>query len=377
MLELSMVLAKFTGAEAEELRRAMGFTKNTDRLERALMKLCRALREHGMHEDVVTKISESAVSFAAYGFPESHAIGFGMLAYISTWLKFHRPAEFYASLLNNQPMGFYAPATLLQDARRGVKPVKAKPVCVVHSRWECTVEDPQTIRLGLRYVKGLHQAAVAQMLAARAQQPFASLRDFLRRSTFSPNERRALAEIGALNAFARHRRDALWQIENAGLAVEEDTLFQHYGVTEEGEAPLAPMTLGERLNTDFTHLGMTVGVHPMVTLRAHLPEVTRASDLKAVPDGTDVVIAGSVMCRQRPGTAKGVVFISLEDETGIANAVVYAEMFERLRLTITQEPALKISGRLQNVAGVVHVRAERIEALAAPDLPAQASHDFH
>jgi len=375
MLELSMTLAKFTGAEAEELRRAMGFTKSTEKLDRALVKLCRALREHGMHEEVVQKISQSAVSFAAYGFPESHAIGFGMLAYLSTWLKFHRPAEFYASLLNNQPMGFYSPASLLQDARRGVRPVRAKPVCVVQSDWACTVENEATIRLGLRYVKGLHEAAVRTMLEARHTQPFTSVADFIRRTRFTPAERRKLAEVGALNALARDRRDALWKIEAAWS--EEESLFQHFGLSEDGEAPLAPMTLPERLNTDFAHLGLTTGVHPMALIRAQLPDVLRAADLKQAADGSRVTIAGSVICRQRPGTASGVVFVSLEDETGIANAVLWPDFFEKHRLIVTQEAALRITGQLQNVSGVIHVQAQHVEALNFELLPTQASHDFH
>lgn len=375
MLELSMTLAKFTGGEAEELRRAMGFTKGTERLERALAKLCTALRREGHNETVVSKITHSAMAFAAYGFPESHAIGFAMLGYISTWLKFHRPAEFYASLLNNQPMGFYAPATLLQDARRGVKPVKARPVCVVHSEWDCTVEDERTIRLGLRYVKGLRQAAAAQLQRARAEAPFASLEDFLQRTRFTAAERRALAQVGALSAFARHRREALWKIEAAWT--EEESLFRHFAAAEDRPSPLAPMTLSERLTTDFTHLGLSVDVHPLASVRAQLPGVTPAAELKTVADQTRVTIAGSVICRQRPGTASGVVFISLEDETGIANAVVWPDFFEQHRLVITQEAALRITGVLQNVAGVIHVQAQQIEPLRFAELPAQASHDFH
>lgn len=380
MLELSMHLAKFTGAEAEELRRAMGFTKGSDRLARAVEKLCAALRRQGHVPEVVERIAHSAVTFAAYGFPESHSIGFGMLAYISTWLKFHRPAEFYASLLNNQPMGFYSPATLLQDARRSARTVKAKPVCIVHSEWNCTVEDAQTIRLGLRYVKGLQEANVRAMQSARAAAPFVSLDDFLRRTRFTAAERRALAQVGAFHVLTRHRRDALWKIE--GGWSEEESLFRYAEAQArlaetETDSPLAPMTLPERLHADFAGTGVSVGAHPMALLRGRLPEVLRASDLKSVPNQTRVTIAGSVICRQRPGTASGVVFISLEDETGIANAVVWPDFFEQQRLVITQESALRITGLLQNVAGVIHVQAQHIEPLRFAELPAQASHDFH
>ena len=375
MLEISMAVAKFTGAEAEELRRAMGFTKGTKRLEVALAKLTAALRKEGYDDTVIRKIIHSAHSFAAYGFPESHAIGFAMLAYSSTWLKIHRPAEFYASLLNNQPMGFYSPATLLQDAKRGGRELQANPVCVCASRWECTVEDDRLIRIGLRYVKGIREEAVKAALAARDEKPFASLDDFLRRTDFTAAERRALAAVGALNALSSNRRNALWQVEAAWS--DDEALFKRFAEAYRDDSPLAAMSHTEELRADFAGLGLTTEEHPMATLRARLPGVIPAKDLKAAPNGRRVTIAGSVICRQRPGTAKGFVFISLEDETGIANAVVVPALFERLRLIITQEPSLRITGPLQNVSGVQHVKAEIIEPLREAELPAQASHDFH
>jgi error-prone DNA polymerase len=375
MLEISMALAKFTGAEAEELRRAMGFTKG-DRLPKALAKLKTALRQQGCNDIVVKKIADSAQSFAAYGFPESHAIGFAMLAYGSTWLKIHRPAEFYASLLNNQPMGFYSPATLLQDAKRGGRDLQANPVCVCASRWECTVEGDRVLRIGLRYVKGIREEAVKAALAARDEKPFCSLDDFLRRTNFSTTERRALAAVGALNTLAAHnRRTALWQVEAAWS--DDEALFKHFAEAYRDDSPLSPMSPPEELHADFLGLGLTTGEHPMAALRDQLTDVIPAKALKDTPNGLRVTIAGSVICRQRPGTAKGFVFISLEDETGIANAVVVPALFERLRLIITQEPALRITGPLQNVSGVQHVKAEIIEPLREANLPAQASHDFH
>ncbi len=373
MLELSMTLAKFTGAQAEELRRAMGFTKHPEKLHAALAKLMLALRREGHNEAVVSRVCDSARTFAAYGFPESHAIGFAMLAYASTWLKIHRPAEFFASLLNNQPMGFYSPASLLQDGRR--HGLKSNPVCVQSSQWSCTVEGEKTIRLGLRLVKGLHEATVREMLAARNEAPFASLDDFLRRTQFTATDRRALAAIGALNIFSQHRRAALWEVEAAWS--ESESLLHHFTDMKRETSPLAAMTLTERLRADFLGMELTAGAHPMALLRPRLKNIWSATALKHTPNGSRVTIAGAVICRQRPGTANGFVFISLEDETGIANAVVLPQLFERDRLIITQEPALKITGRLQNVANVIHVRAERIEPLRESDLPAQASHDFH
>ncbi|MBI5688450.1 MAG: error-prone DNA polymerase [Verrucomicrobia bacterium] len=390
MLELAMKLARFTGGEAEELRRAMGFTKGTERLQRALARLCTALRAEGRNETVVKKVSEAALSFAAYGFPESHALSFALLAYASTWLKVHRPAEFTASLLNHQPMGFYSPATLVQDARR--HGLRIRPVCVTASDWDCTVEADDAIRIGLRYVKGLRESSARAMLAARAAAGFTSLHDFLRRTTFSAAELRALAALGALNPFVPHRRAALWQVEAAWS--EDEPLFRTTGsghplLSTSGPAPddraegdlppspLAPMTLPERLRADFSGLELTPGVHPMALLRAQLPDAWRAADLPFARSGTRLTVAGSVICRQRPGTAKGFMFISLEDETGIANIIVIPQLFEARRLVITQEPALRITGRLQNQEGVIHVKAEEIEALADPALTPQASHDFH
>ncbi|HEX2854019.1 MAG TPA: error-prone DNA polymerase [Opitutaceae bacterium] len=373
MLELSMKLAGFNGAEAEELRRAMGFTKDPRRLERAMKKLHESLRRQGHNETVIKKVVAATTSFSAYGFPESHAIGFAMLAYASTWLKLNRTAEFYASLINNQPMGFYSPATLLQDGRR--HDLQVNPPCVHASRWQCTAEDGKTVRIGLRCVKGLREAAVQAMLVAREQGAFTSLDDFLRRTNFTAVERRSLAAVGALQVFSTHRRDALWQIEVAWS--DDENLFKQFEEADRDNSPLATMSRVEELSADFSGLGLTTGEHPMAMLRSRLPGVCSAEGLKKTKTGDRVTIAGSVICRQRPGTAKGFVFVSLEDETGIANAVVVPALFERLRLVITQEPALRITGIVQNVSNVIHVKAEKIEPFREADLPAQTSHDFH
>jgi error-prone DNA polymerase len=379
MLAVAMKLAGFNGSEAEELRRAMGFHRDNERLQRVLVKLRDAMRQRGHSERIIEKVVESACSFALYGFPESHAMSFALLAYASTWLKVHRPAEFLASLLNHQPMGFYGAATLVQDARRNG--LSFRPVCVLASRWECTVEADDVVRLGLGYVKNLTEKHVRSMLAAREVQPFRSLEDWLARTTFTAAERRALAAVGALNGLARHRRAALWQVE-AAWSTDEPLLRSHQAEFGElavaEEAPLPPMTRPERYQADFRGLGLTTGVHPMALVRTRLPDVWRAGDLPLARDGDQVKVAGSVICRQRPGTAKGFVFISLEDETGVANAVVRPDLFERYRLVINQESALIISGRVQNEHGVIHVKAEVITPLATTGLevPEQASHNF-
>jgi error-prone DNA polymerase len=374
MLALAMTLGGFTGAEAEELRRALGFHRDHERLRKINEQLRAALVHRGHPGHVVEKLVASASNFALYGFPESHAISFALLAYASTWLKVHRVAEFYAGLLNHQPMGFYSSATLIQDGRR--HGLKVRPVCVQHSDWKCTVEGDAMIRIGLGCAKGVREKAVQAMVAARAERPFLHLADFFQRTEFSAAERRILASVGALNALAGHRRAALWLVE--AVWSTEESLFHSAALAEHApaKAPLAPMTLVERLGADFAGLGLTAGEHPMSLVRDRLPQIWRACDLPLARGGERITIGGSVICRQRPGTAKGVVFVSLEDETGVANAIVSSELYERVRLVINEESALAITGRIQSRDGVIHLKAETIAPLRFAELPSQASHDF-
>jgi error-prone DNA polymerase len=337
-----------------------------------MKKLQDAMAANGVTRAASDYVLESVATFALYGFPESHALSFALIAYASSYLKAHRPAEFYAGLINNQPMGFYSVATLIQDARR--HGVRARPVCCVASDWLTTVEADDAIRIGWHRLKGLGEPAARSILAARAAQPFGTLPDFLARTRLSAEARRALAASGALNALAHHRRAALWQVEDAP---PQEELFSSVVAEPAGLSPLAAMTHVERIAADYQTTSLTVGSHPMQAIRASLPGILRAADLPAIPNGARVTIAGSVICRQRPGTAKGFVFVSLEDETGVANAVVRPPLFERFRLVITQEPALAITGRLQSHEGVIHVRAEQVRALIHSGLPAGASHDFH
>jgi error-prone DNA polymerase len=270
-------------------------------------------------------------------------------------------------------MGFYSPATLLQDARR--HHLTAHSVCISQSRWECTVESEKIIRIGLRFVKGLRASSARAMLAARTQAPFTSMDDFLRRSDFTATERRSLAAVGAFATLTTHRRAALWAVEAAWS--DDENLFKQFAETYRDDSPLRAMSPIEQVTADFAGLNLTVGEHPMALIRPRLAGICRAGDLVHTKTGQSVTIAGSVICRQRPGTANGFVFISLEDETGIANAVVAPALFEHRRLTITQEPALRITGVVQNVANVIHVKASKIDPFRDSDLPAQTSHDFH
>ena len=373
MLELAMVLTDFSGSEAEELRRALSFHRSQEFMHRAEKKLRAAMERKKYAPRVIDEIAGAISSFALYGFPESHAISFAHLAYATAYLKAHRAPEFYASLLNNQPMGFYSPATIVKDARR--HGVKTRPVCVGKSQWFCTIEADGAVRLGFCVVQGLRREHAAQMLEARARGEFASMRDLKGRTRLHQEELRVLAEIGALNCLARHRRDALWQVEET---LRQDDLFARLPGAAE-RSPLQPMNPVERVQADFAGMHLTTGPHPMAFLRGKLEgeKLWRAADLPRARNGDTVRIGGNVICRQRPGTAKGYVFISLEDETGVSNAIVAPKLFEKLRLVITSEAYLVIEGKLQNTEGSIVIRAQKIWRLPHGDLAGSASYDFH
>ncbi|HUS36794.1 MAG TPA: error-prone DNA polymerase [Verrucomicrobiae bacterium] len=379
MLKIAMVMADFTGSEAEELRRALSFHRSEEKMNKVKAKLERAMECKNIPPLVATQVIDAIGSFALYGFPESHAISFAILAYASAWLKTHRAAEFYASLLNNQPMGFYSPATIVKDARR--HGIHFKPIDITISDWNYTIEADDTLRIGLRAVEGLRHAQGQYVLEQRAKRSFQSLDDFKRRSRLHKDELRTLAEVGALNAFADHRRAALWEVEKSLPA--DDELFFEIDRTSSSpslvlnDSPLPHMSDVERLAADYSGLSLTIGPHPMTFLRPHLENVWRAVDLPNGEHGQTVRIAGNVICRQRPGTAKGFVFISLEDETGVSNAIVTPQLFEKLRLTITQESFLLIEGRLQTTDGVYVIQARHIERLDHGQLQGAASYDFH
>jgi error-prone DNA polymerase len=370
LLQIAMVMADFSGSEAEDLRRALSFHRSEERMQKVTAKMRASMARKGVAPEVIESILQAVGSFALYGFPESHAISFAILAYGSAWLKTHRAPEFYAALLNNQPMGFYSSATLVKDAKR--HGVQIRPVCAMRSEWLCVIEPDDSIRLGFCVVQGMRSAHALPMLLQRRQQPWVSMEDFKQRARLNQSELRTLAEIGALNCLATHRRDALWQVEKPLLA---DDLFS--GQSPDELSPLAAMDAVERLRADYKGTRLTTGPHPMALWRAQLPGVWRASDLPRTQNGEMVRIAGNVICRQRPGTAKGFVFISLEDETGVSNAIVDPKLFEKLRLVITHEPFLSIEGQAQNTGAVVLIKARRIEALAQNKLVAGPSHDFH
>jgi len=388
LLRMAMLAAGFTGGEAEELRRALGFKRSEARMKEVEIKLRRGMAANGIIGETQEKIVQSITSFALYGFPESHAASFALIAYASAFLKCHYLAAFTAAMLNNQPMGFYRPATLIKDAQR--HSLKFKPIDITQSQWDCTIEDhggELRVRIGLRYVKGLRKDTALQIVEQRAKHPFVSIDDVKRRiPQIQINELRVLASIGALNFIsgktAAHRRDALWQVERAnrrpGPLMENVAMPEIPGVAASSGSPLRPMTPKERIFADFRGTGLTVGPHPLAQHRVQLNAlgISPAGSLKHLLEGKSVQVVGAVIVRQRPGTAKGFVFLSLEDETGVANIIITPQLFERDHTVVVHHAFLQIRGFVQNQDGVVSVKAVHIEPfeLATAEVP---SHDFH
>jgi len=466
LLRMAMVAAGFSGGEAEELRRAFGFKRAEHRMQQIEGKLRAGMSTQGITGEAAEEIIRSITSFALYGFPESHAASFALLVYASAYLKVHYPAAFYTALLNNQPMGFYHPATLVKDAQR--HGVRFAPIDVQESDWPCRVDPDGRVRLGLMYVNGLRQevgkiiAAIRELDSnprveieavhadrcpkcgcddpsmleetptagyfcnvcahewttreagpadheprpvnheprpANRESRYASLDDFISRTGIRRDELATLAEIGALNAFGYDRRSALWQIEKAVRPKGE--LFENAAETPEAaspippdfgsrttdpgpripdpdmSSPLRPMTPPERLMADYAGTSLTIGPHPMSMRRAELAlrGVLRASDLPLGRHGRRVRVAGAVITRQRPGTAKGFVFLTLEDETGIANIIVRPDLFTEQKNAIVGEPYLLVDGTLQIQEGVTSVKADRVIGLSGGG-PDPQSHDF-
>jgi error-prone DNA polymerase len=398
LLRMAMIAAGFSGGEAEELRRAFGFKRSERRMKEIEKKLRSGMDKNEISSDAQEKIILAITSFALYGFPESHAASFALIAYASAFLKCRYLAAFTAAILNNQPMGFYQPDTLVRDAQR--HGLKVKPIDVTCSDWLCQLEkngQDFCVRLGMRFVKGLRGDVALKIVSERAIRPFSSIDDLtFRVPMIQKAELATLAEIGALNFIGTqkvHRRDALWQIERAARRpgpllenIEDKDVEVKNGTAELKAAPissplvspLAAMTGEERLVADFRGAGMTVGLHPMGHHRAEMKRrnVRSAIELLNLPNGMRVRIAGGVITRQRPGTAKGFVFISLEDETGISNAIVTPQLFERSHVVIVHQQFLLIEGQLQNQDGVISVKAETIEPLRITKAET-TSHDFH
>jgi len=412
LLKMAMICADFSGGEAEELRRAFGFKRSEARMKEIEVKLRRGMARNGLTSKAQDEIVQAITSFALYGFPESHAASFALIAYASAYLKCHYLAAFTAAILNNQPMGFYQPFTLVKDAQR--HGLKVKPVDVTQSDWLCTIEEEGGIgeegkelvlRLGLKYVKGLREESGQAIVSARTERPFTSIDDLRNRvPQLRKDEMRKLAAVGALNFIqenVRHtlvcrdlteeasrgnndklkcvgqtnRRDALWQVERVTRPAGELYTELH---EQDGNSPLAPMTRPERMDADFRGTGLTIGRHPVAYHRAELNKLgaSRAIDMQHLSDGSVIKVGGWVIVRQRPGTAKGFVFLTLEDETGVANVIITPQLFDKYRLILVDHPFLLISGTLQNQDDVVSVKAKSVKTLSFT-VAAAGSHDFH
>jgi error-prone DNA polymerase len=385
LLRMAMTVASFTGSEAEELRRAVGMRRSMQRMKDLEGRLRSGMTGNGIPPETQDNIVQSISSFAMYGFPESHAASFALIAYASAYLKVHYLAAFTCAMLNNQPMGFYSPAVLVKDAQR--HGLRVRPINVLRSHWPCTLEtEPDgshSLRIGLNYAKGLRQSSAEALVTARGHDgAFSSVDDLaLRVPELNRKELIALARIGALNPLGsvEHRRDALWQVEYAARPV--GPLLRPSVTDSVGDlrkSPLRTMTTDERIVADYSGTGLTTGPHPMAYHRAELREtgILAAADLAGARNQQKVSVAGAVIARQRPGTAKGFVFLSLEDETGIANIIITPDVFELDRISITRSRFLQVTGPVQNQDGVIHVKAQEIRPLDVTRA-AIGSRDFH
>ncbi|WP_300454035.1 error-prone DNA polymerase [Accumulibacter sp.] len=382
VMQLAVVAAGFTPGEADQLRRAMAAWRRKGGLEPFEQKLITGMRQRGHDEAFAQRIFAQIRGFGEYGFPESHAASFALLVYVSAWLKRHHAAAFLCALLNSQPLGFYSPSQLVQDARR--HGVDVRPVTASASDWEAKLENSApdaaagqpAVRLGLASIAGLSRTAAVRLLEARRQRPFASLADLATRSRLTQRDLDLLAAADALSSLAGHRRQAAWAA--SGIAVQLDLLSS--APSPESPLELAAPSEGENLIADYASTGLTLGRHPLTLLRQRLAaqRFVSASQLQTAPDRQLLRAAGIVSCRQRPGTASGIVFVTLEDETGLANIVVHSRLVERQRRELLGARLLGVLGQVQREGEVVHLVAKRLVDLSPllGRLPT-ASRDFH
>jgi error-prone DNA polymerase len=360
VMQLAIVAADFTPGEADQLRRAMAAWKRRGGLEPFEAKLKSRMRAKGYSEEFANRIFQQILGFGDYGFPESHAASFALLAYVSAWLKCHEPAIFFCALLNSQPMGFYAPAQLVRVAREHAVEVRA--VDIAHSQWDSSLEKDAhgrpAIRLGLRLVKGLSGAGAERLCAARALEVFVSVQDLALRARLDKRDLGALAAAGALKSLAEHRHRARWQV----AGVEKAAPLLAEARYAEGIPLLRRPTEGEEIAADYRRLGLSLGRHPLALLRARLATlgVQTAAAVRDLPNGTHTCSAGLVITRQRPSSAVGVTFVTVEDESGYLNLIVWERLAERVRKTLVGAALLGFKGTVQKEHDVVHVIAERL-----------------
>lgn len=365
VMRIAMSAAGFSAGEAEALRRAMGSRRSMERMQMLVGRLREGMTNKGIDEKAQDQIIQAITSFAKYGFPESHAASFALIAYASAWLKVHYKEAFYVALLNNWPMGFYTPATLVRDAQR--HGVIVRSIDITSSMWECTIEEVEgeqgkkAVRLGLKFVKGLSKNAGMRIVEEREKRPFESVSDLVARTGLMKDEVLALAESGALASLGKTRRDAMWQALQASIA----TRLLRGALREEKEENLPLMTGFEEVVADYATTGVSCGTHPVSFFRETLAKngVISACELPNKQDGARVKVCGMVIVRQRPGTAKGMFFATLEDETGLINVAVTKDVFEKNREVLTVASFLIVEGIVQKRDGVLSVLGKRFEPL--------------
>ena len=382
VMQIAMTGAGYTAGEADQLRRDMAAWKRSGKLARHREKLLRGFGLRGISPAFGEKLYRQIQGFGEYGFPESHAASFALLVYASSWLKTHHPAAFACALLNSQPMGFYSTSSIAQDAQR--HGVEVLPVCVMESSWDATLASPVPsgsgdwgVRLGFREVKGIGEGVAKAIACARQNAPFESVHDFIHRTELKKNDVESLAEAGALEVLKVSRRQALWDAR----APRERGLFDGKQIEKVADVDLPPMRPVEQLVLDYARVGVSLRDHPMHHVRASLAyhHVLRAKDLRTVPHGTYVHVAGVVIGRQRPATASGVTFITLEDETGMVNLIVHLRVFDANHAIARFSKLLAVEGRLERQGDVIHVLVQRMRRLMLPSVQEfpSVSRDFH
>jgi error-prone DNA polymerase len=380
VMRLAMIAADYTPGEADQLRRDMAAWHRTGRMERHRERLITRMQAKGIAIEFAERVFEQIRGFGEYGFPESHAASFALIAYATAWLKCHYHAEYTCALLNAQPMGFYMPATIVEDAKR--HRVVVRVIDIQASDWDCTLErcvesaGGFAVRMGLRYVKGLGEGEWGRIESARRDQRFSSLEDLVRRTRLDEGSLCALAEAGAFESLGVARRNALWDVRRL-IQTRNQSLTMSVAEANPGFAPLTDF---EEVGWDYRRTSHSARRHPLEPMRASLirQDLPDARTVATMQNGETIRYAGLVICRQRPGTAGGVVFMTLEDETGFVNVVIWESVFQRYSVLAKTVSFLGISGKLQVEDGVVHLVAERLWEPKVELKPASAgSRDFH
>jgi error-prone DNA polymerase len=374
VMQLAIVAAGFTPGEADRLRRSMAAWRRKGGLQAFEQRLVEGMSARGYDEAFARQIYQQILGFGEYGFPESHSASFALLVYVSSWLKHYEPAAFCGALLNSQPMGFYAPAQLVGDARR--HGVDVRPPDVTISDWDCALEGTAALRLGLRLVRGLTEAGAKRIVDARRDRPFASVQDLAHRASLDKRDLTALADGDALASLAGHRHGATWDV----AGIERLPALLAGAAFEDAQPALPEPTEGQDIVADYRRLGLTLRRHPLALLRGNLRRrrLATSEEVMRAPHGRLVRTAGIVIGRQRPDTASGVVFVTIEDETGATNVIVWRDLGDRQRRELLGARLLGVYGKVEREGDVVHVLAGRLVDMT-PLLGALStrSRDFH